>query len=123
MGNEIASVLGIDPQKAAEVPIRIARQTFFNELAKHGVSPVDEEQAIELLEASDRLEAKRAEFKKATDPVNKALRSLLGSKQASAPAAQQQSTPVVNRGEVRAKVAEYLADPYIFGAMMAQMDT
>ena len=115
----IAELLNIDPQAAKNVPQLIARQAFFERLAKHGVSPQDDEQALDLLNASDRLQAKRAEFASAQaahTPTNKALRLLLGDKRASAPTAVQARASV---NEVSSKVASLIDDPHVCGALLA----
>ena len=119
MGNtEVSGLLGIDRQAAAQVPGRFARMVFFDELAKLGISPADDNQAIALLDASDQLEAKRAAFQAATDPVNRSLNLLLGKKQAATP----QRQPAADvRNDAHRKVAEFLTDPYAYGAVLVNL--
>ena len=116
----VSDLLGIDRQAAAEVPLRIARAAFFDQLAKHGISPSDDQQAVALLEASDKLESKRAAFQAANDPVNKGLQMLIGKKEAASPQPQARDLQTI-RHEAYRKVAELLADPYVYGAQLVNL--
>lgn len=122
----LAEALGLNPKQASMVPALIQREVFFDTLAKHGISPADDNQAEQMIQASERLESKRAEFAKAHDPMSKILRGVLGDqsqpqtqKQAAAPAMIQDiSARKELRDEVRVKTAAYLQNPDVYANLL-----
>lgn len=117
----LAEALDIDPAAARAVPDRIRKMAFFEQLAAHGIVTENEQDALRMLEASDRLEAKRAAVVRSHDPVTRAI-DLLVPKQAAAPASpglvhDTRQAPSLDRS-VNQKVAMLLQDPLVYGALM-----
>lgn len=113
---KLAEALGIDTQQAQQMPAVIQQHVFFDTLAKHGINPRDEQQATDMLSASDVLEEKQASMQRSNDPINRAIAPLL-KKKASSPEGQQQRQQYMQQ-DIRAKTAAYLEDPNVFGALL-----
>lgn len=103
--NTIAEAFGINPDVAAQAPQRIHAEVFFNELAKLGISPASDQEAVEMLEASYALRQKRASFSE-----NRKTLDLLLPKKAAAPA-QSQAAP--QQSDDIAKTAGMYTDAYL----------
>lgn len=127
---KIASAMGINPQAAVDLPERIKLAAFFQTLSKHGINVDSDEQALQLIAASDQVEAKRAEFAaaaKRNSPVNRAL-ELLSGKKAGAPQAKS-ANPLIGEPKPAEEISKqaqmqlsgYLSDPATYGALVVAL--
>lgn len=96
------------------MPVEVTKQAFFDRLAQHGIQPRSEEEALAMLDASDRLEAKAASIAAENDPVAKAL-GILGSKTASGPVVSNDSQ---RQQAAQAYTAALLRNPEAYAGLL-----
>lgn len=125
---ELAEDLQIDLDEAKQVPQIIRKHAFFARLAEYGIVPQTEQEAVNLMQASDVLEEKTASMAAKANPVNRALGIILKDKQtcsnskvASNPNSHDVSLEQ-NRKEACAEYMQnYLTDPALYGALMTNV--
>lgn len=118
---DLCETLGMNPDVAQQYPAEVRKSAFFERLAAYGIHPQNEQHAQAMLEASDRLEQKTAQYTAAADPVNQALGLILGSKQASSPADQAQAADQSRKQAAMEMVQGLLSDPLTFSSALVNL--